>query len=561
VCAVRKNALSKIKSQLNAGSSSSGPGGFLSGLAALTSLPHAIAVMTGDMAAVAPSGIRSDLLAVQSSYQQATKAVGSIGTDPIGALVNGVASGLAVSDSQQRVDAWLQKNCGVVALLADPSPAPSIGQASAADALSPSAELGKVLADANTGQGICDAALNGGNPPGPPTAHASPVGGTSSNGSSITAGIPKLMPHGEAIYECDVSSAHLTTTTRYDVGFDLFKRTVLWKRPLVTDGDQFLVGTKFVYQFASSTTPASGLQAESTTWSVAAIDPRSGQDVWKSPFGSTSSDPQIQKGAQHSLVAEDPASDLVIFELSGDPNSGLATGYSLSTGKPKWSVNPCTLVKFGCTTNFIDDSLTSIFSNLVSGGVIIGTSSTNGADNTAGFDPSTGKLVWSDANLTCGPAPATGNGVSNPGVVRGSLALYYSDSFCLAVVNVANGNILVNQALPNSGFVAPSFNGYLAYDGSNLNYFAYANPGTAKWSVPAGSTIPLVLGDTLGLVWGPTGGTLVKVAGGSVFGNVEISSTSEYGGHQSFSQSGLVDGLCVGSLGSIIELSVPSSIH
>ena len=63
------------------------------------------------------------------------------------------------------------------------------------------------------------------------------------------------------------------------------------------------------------------------------------------------------------------------------------------------------------------------------------------------------------------------------------------------------------------------------------------------------------------LVWGPTGGTLVKVADGTVFGNVEISSTSEYGGHQSFSQGAVVDGLCVGSLGSIIELSVPSNTH
>ena len=166
VCAVRTAALSKIKAQLNSSSSSSGPGGFLSGLATLTSLPHAIAVMTGDMAAVAPSGIRSDLLAVQSSYQQATKAISSVGTDPIGALVDGLASGLAVSDSQQHVDSWLQKNCGVVALLADPSPAPSTGQASTAGAVTPTEELGKVLADSNTSQGICDAAINGGNPPG-----------------------------------------------------------------------------------------------------------------------------------------------------------------------------------------------------------------------------------------------------------------------------------------------------------------------------------------------------------------------------------------------------------
>jgi len=529
VCTARTAALSKIKSQLDSSSSNEGPGGFISGLSTLVSLPHSIAVMTGDMAAVAPEDIRPDLLAVQSSYQQATKDMGSLGTDPIGALVNGIVSGLAVSDSQQRVDEWLQKNCGVAALLADPTPVTSTTQPSTPDKLTPEGELGKILADRATGTAVCDAALNGGNAPDPPdpgTKQAPPNQASvySRNGVSDGNRDPLLMPHGEAIYECHQTSqsgVNQGKTTVYKVAFDLFGRRILWKDSLSNPDDQFVVGTKFVYKLVSATKPASGLQSAVTTWSIAALDPVSGRQSWSSDFPAQNPDRSNRNPIR--LLSEDPDSDLVIFD-----DEGLVTAYSFTSGKYEWSADVCTQTQF-CKHPRPGKGRTVLSNDRV-----------ENEYNWEAFDVRTGTQLWTHSTLEC----------ESDSSVQGEFALISRAGECLVVVNIADGKVVANKRF-NRDLFAFSSTGVLTYDGTNLKYFEHSNPETPKWSEPAGRTIPLVVSDTLALVNGPTGGTLVRIADGSFVGNIEINL-------EFVPQNYAIDGLFLAGLGSIIELAVPS---
>jgi hypothetical protein len=84
----------------------------LATLVALFGAPQQLEVFFARLDKVAPDSIEPDVAAVQQSFQQEVDGVGSAASNPFGAVLGGLVSGLANVPSFQAVDTWTEANCG-----------------------------------------------------------------------------------------------------------------------------------------------------------------------------------------------------------------------------------------------------------------------------------------------------------------------------------------------------------------------------------------------------------------------------------------------------------------
>jgi hypothetical protein len=81
-------------------------------LRSLVSVPTTLATLVANLEAVAPEPIEGDLQQLQQGLQGEGSSVGDASKDPVGALANGVTSGIEIATAYHRVDAYLSQNCG-----------------------------------------------------------------------------------------------------------------------------------------------------------------------------------------------------------------------------------------------------------------------------------------------------------------------------------------------------------------------------------------------------------------------------------------------------------------
>ncbi|MFL5955562.1 MAG: hypothetical protein ACJ76I_15800 [Gaiellaceae bacterium] len=112
--AAQKSAyLDKYNAQAKAVQGSSDPlAGALGAAAMSVEAMGDVRAMFDRLDRVAPESIEPDVAAVRDSFSQQLDAMKGVATNPLGALMGGLISGIASSGSFQRVDGWTKQNCG-----------------------------------------------------------------------------------------------------------------------------------------------------------------------------------------------------------------------------------------------------------------------------------------------------------------------------------------------------------------------------------------------------------------------------------------------------------------
>lgn len=81
-------------------------------ISALLGAQGDLAAFFNGLAKHSPDEIQADVEALASASQKQQDALGSAASNPVGAALNGVLSGLALAGPSSRVDAYTMRNCG-----------------------------------------------------------------------------------------------------------------------------------------------------------------------------------------------------------------------------------------------------------------------------------------------------------------------------------------------------------------------------------------------------------------------------------------------------------------
>lgn len=89
----------------------------------LVSAPNDLAILFGKLDVVAPSEIEPDVAALRDAFKQVSGSLGKSITDPLGAIVGNLGTGLSVLNSFNRVNDYLNSNCPLPAYVRQRLPA------------------------------------------------------------------------------------------------------------------------------------------------------------------------------------------------------------------------------------------------------------------------------------------------------------------------------------------------------------------------------------------------------------------------------------------------------
>lgn len=247
----------------------------VAGLLGAITAPGRLAIVFADMARHAPDDIATDTEAVRDAFQKVQDSAGDSSSNPVAAIVKGTLAGAAASDSLHRVGRYLQAHCPLDSAIARKyvRPGPPAG-ATTPTAAAPTDEapaVGTQLA-APTGDGAFTVVTN---IPGEGFSIVRDLVdfSTDEDSSTVTtydASGAQLaeIPAGSFVGEC-----HAADIVRAD-------------------------GRRIILTIASSTTPAQGIKAETSTSEIDAWDARRGAKLWSSSLGdqATQCDPANESG-------------------------------------------------------------------------------------------------------------------------------------------------------------------------------------------------------------------------------------------------------------------------
>lgn len=374
-------------------------------------------------------------------------------------------------------------------------------------AINQASDIGRLLLDDSTANEVCQAALNKTAGPGLPSTTTTTEGNTpsiqSSGPSASVVGNVSISNGGLAILTCSPGSGD-----DFVVGFNLYTRQVEWK--VVAHFLNFGVGTDHLFGVNETTTPASGLNSGTTSYSLTAISLVNGSTSWTSalPINPNSSDDYNDNSLN---LTEGP---------SGDPshpedvlvNYDGTAAFDSSTGQLMWNIdNQYNTQASGSYTGFGVVEVGEYNGRCCGGGI---------TDKSA----STGNQVWtfSYPNI-CNEGDDFYNASWGDQVLGNTEWLFGSD--CYMSYNYQTGQVLSSAAIPsswtnnNASYIATP-NYALVADGTTLALYKLSNLTTALWSIPGNSVTPLAIGTTRVLVQGATQPLFLSMTNGSTVGSL-----------------------------------------
>ena len=84
----------------------------LGALVALITAPSQLADFFGDLAEVAPPSIEPQVAQIQAAFQKEVNGATGDLTNPIGGIINGLASAIETGPAWSAVNSWTDSNCG-----------------------------------------------------------------------------------------------------------------------------------------------------------------------------------------------------------------------------------------------------------------------------------------------------------------------------------------------------------------------------------------------------------------------------------------------------------------
>lgn len=81
-------------------------------IVSLISAPQQLATFFGNLAAVAPDSISSQVSQIQNAFQQEANNLGQDATNPLSGIISGVVSSIETGPAFEAVNTWTDTNCG-----------------------------------------------------------------------------------------------------------------------------------------------------------------------------------------------------------------------------------------------------------------------------------------------------------------------------------------------------------------------------------------------------------------------------------------------------------------
>jgi hypothetical protein len=373
-------------------------------------------------------------------------------------------------------------------------------------AISQASSAGKALLDDQTAQGVCDAVLNHSQPPDFPSTE--PTTTTDQSTPQITTELTaepssvSLSPEGLAVFSCSPQQSG----DEFVVGFNLYTRSIKWTTD-VAKYSNFGIGTQHLFLVSQSQTPASGLNAGTTSYSLTAQNLDTGRVSWTAALPVTTTDTD-EYGDNSLNLTEGPSGDSahpedVVLEWMG------TSAVDSSNGQVIW--------------HSANDYNSQASGSYVGYGVVeIGEINQLWGVGSTGVNASTGAQLW-----TLQYPSDCSNGFSNDAFgdqIIGSVEwLFGSD--CYFAYDIRSGATIASGALPSSWtakYGADSFvitpTMALVADGTALSLYKLSDTATPIWSIPGNDVTPLAISSTRVLVRGATQDLFLSISNGSTIG-------------------------------------------
>lgn len=380
--------------------------------------------------------------------------------------------------------------------------------------------VGRVLLDDATAAGVCDSVVNDSEPPGlPPVTTTTTTIGDSPQAASgeetASPGAVSISGSGLAVFSCTPQSAGgQASGDEFVVGFDLYSRTVKWTVD-VASYSNFGVGLDHLFLVHISTTPPSGMNSGTTSYSLTAKSLDTGDTSWTEalPVTNTGNSDSGNFYGNNSLEpVEGPSGDPahpedVVLDYFG------TSAFDSSTGKLLWHTR--------------NDYNTEASGSYTGYGIVeVDVYQGQWAGGRTGENASNGSQLWSFPYPDVCQADFSNSPWGDQ--LEGNVEWLFGRN-CYFAFNYQTGKTVALGAVPptwtdkdNGSYVA-SPDGALVADGTHLSFYRWPNTTRPVWSLPANDVTPLTIGTSRVLVQGATQPLFLSTRDGSNAGSLDPS--------------------------------------
>jgi len=331
------------------------------------------------------------------------------------------------------------------------------------------------------------------------------------------------------------------------VDFNLLKHSVAWKLP-TSLGAKYQITDQHVYFFSTKKQAPSGFSNGTTQRYTTAYSSTSGKRLW------TIRDPEGSGSANGRPIQDGPSGVPGHPEATVIEENGVIAAYDGSTGKLLWQHTPLYKSLGGAGASYIAYGISESVTQV----------SDEEFEHT-GFNVITGQQAWTFTS-TCAEGTNNPTGVSSntDSALVGPTEWQFGNG-CVLAHDVRTGALVRNVTEPASWRDYKSVagtQGICVYGGSRLAFFKYADLSTPTWSIPAGSSVPVVTAADYILVKSPSGLLVVSAATGAIRSHVDarqfyVRSNAGNATDNLAVSNGLVEADLVSGQVAVLDLDIP----